>query len=715
MQKHTYMMVLLLTLSLVLSSQVTAQETAEQLTRSQLRKLLMDGVNAFQEKKYAQAAPAFEQLVGQYPELQDYVQFFLANTYLNLGKNQQALLTFQKFLADYPSHPVADDVRLNTANLLLGEKKYTEAIALYTLLLTRPGKDQGNIYDQLGKAYLGTENDQEAVFAFQQVIAFHPEYPSIEDTKQHLQEILKKNPQLEPQWTEDTFLDHAHALFKAGFYKPAITEYEAFKKQYPQSTRIAECEFGIVDAYFRLGNAREGLNTLEQLVTQYQTTNKELAARALYTIGTKHWSADRNDQAQAYMQRIVKAYAQTSWADDAYYVIGRISQDDENYQDAAQWYYDLYKTYPNSEFAEESLWRAGWSYSLGQQYAQADQMFSQRSKAFPTGDYDEETLYWQGRTYEKMQNRPTAIKTYQQLVQRSPETYYGLITQKRLRLLNVTVAPVPKKTGKAPELSLVFQELKQALQPATYAEIALHVGKVLELQEVQLTTYAAKEVEWMASLYKGTATNNSSRPLLFTYFLSRLYALTGKYLNTIQLAAAIEAALKQGNDQGFSYPIETLKYPLVYWDSIKKYAQANNLDPFLVAAVIRQESAYDPDALSSANAKGLMQLIAATGKRVAKEIGLKNFEVSQLFDPETNIQLGTKYLADLLEKLDGNLYRALAAYNAGPDATNKWWPEKGEVEQEVIVENITYRATRNYVKHVLRSQHYYRTLYADLL
>ena len=110
-----------------------------------------------------------------------------------------------------------------------------------------------------------------------------------------------------------------------------------------------------------------------------------------------------------------------------------------------------------------------------------------------------------------------------------------------------------------------------------------------------------------------------------------------------------------------------------------------------------------------------MQLITATGKRVAKELGLKNFDASQLFDPETNIQLGTKYLADLLEKLDGNVYRALAAYNAGPDATNKWWPEKGEVEQEVIVENITYRATRNYVKQVLRSQHYYRTLYADLL
>jgi soluble lytic murein transglycosylase len=186
-------------------------------------------------------------------------------------------------------------------------------------------------------------------------------------------------------------------------------------------------------------------------------------------------------------------------------------------------------------------------------------------------------------------------------------------------------------------------------------------------------------------------------------------------LKSIQLASKIESEIQQSDEHSFPYVLEPVKYPLAYWDIIKKQADQHKLDPLLVAAIIRQESAYDPEAVSSANAKGLMQIIPKTGKRIASKIGLKKFTTSQLHDPETNILLGTTYLAELLERYDGNLYRSLAAYNAGPDATKKWWPEKGEADHEVIVENITYRATRNYVKRILRNQYHYSTLYSNLL
>ena len=219
----------------------------------------------------------------------------------------------------------------------------------------------------------------------------------------------------------------------------------------------------------------------------------------------------------------------------------------------------------------------------------------------------------------------------------------------------------------------------------------------------------------MVSEGRNTSAGNPNQQLLFTYFLCRLYATIGEYLKSIQLASKIESEIQQSDEHSFPYVLETVKYPLAYWDIIKKQADQNNLDPLLVAAIIRQESAYDPEAVSSANAKGLMQIIPKTGRRVASKIGLKNFKTSQLHDPDINILLGTTYLAELLDEYDGNLYRSLAAYNAGPDATNKWWPEKDEIEQEIVVENITYRATRNYVKRVLRNQHYYHTIYSDLL
>ncbi len=730
MKKHGNVTILVLIISLMLSPYVTAQKIFKGLTLEQRRQLFIEGVTLFQDEKYKKAVQTFEQLRDQYPELDDYVQFFLANTYINLKENQKALNVLQKFLSQYPSHPLADDVRYKAANLLIVEEKYNEAIELYTFLLTRPEKDQGDIYYQLGRAFLGMKNYKDAAFAFHQVVSFHPGHPSIKEARESLQKLLKEDPKLEPQWTEDTLLDHANALLNARFYNSAIKQYESFKKQYPKSSRIEECEFGIVDAYFRSGQAKKGMDTLEQLVMQYKTTHKELAVRALYTIGTKHWNADRNKQAKEYMQRIIKDYAETPWSDEAYYIIGRIDQDEKAYKEATKWYRDLYRTYPYSKFAEESLWRAGWSHYLDQQYAQAEQMFLEGNIAFPTGFYSDDNLYWQGRALEKQKKWQAAIKTYRQLVKASPDTYYGILAQKRLYAFNVTAEVEQKNTNNPlapPELSLLLQDLKQVVQPAIYDEIVLHVNKAFELQGAQLQKYAAKEVEWIESLCsevhsllsttvseeKSKSASHLSPQLLVTYFLSRLYAFTEEYLKAIQFVSKIESVLEQSNELSFPYPLETLKYPLAYWEIIKKQAEKNKLDPFLVAAVIRQESAYDPEALSYADARGLMQIIPGTGRRVAKEVGLKNFRTSQLYDPETNIVLGTRHLADLLEKFDGNLYRALAAYNAGLEATNKWWPEKGMGDQEVVVENITYRDTRNYIKHVLRNQHQYRRIYGE--
>ncbi|MBD3307317.1 transglycosylase SLT domain-containing protein, partial [candidate division KSB3 bacterium] len=162
-------------------------------------------------------------------------------------------------------------------------------------------------------------------------------------------------------------------------------------------------------------------------------------------------------------------------------------------------------------------------------------------------------------------------------------------------------------------------------------------------------------------------------------------------------------------------PLDYLKFPLAYWDLIQTYAQKNELAPFLVAGIIRQESAYNPRALSYANARGLMQVIPPTARRVAAQLKLRNFQIAHLYDAETNIAIGTRYLADLLKKFDGNLYRAIAGYNAGPNATQKWWTAEGEIDHEAVVENITYRATRNYVKRVLRNQYNYQRIYGESL
>ena len=144
---------------------------------------------------------------------------------------------------------------------------------------------------------------------------------------------------------------------------------------------------------------------------------------------------------------------------------------------------------------------------------------------------------------------------------------------------------------------------------------------------------------------------------------------------------------------------------------MRRHAAENGLDPYLVLALMRQESMFKPGALSSANALGLMQLLHETARNEASLMGLPEPEARQLFDPELNIRLGVHHLKGLLEHHAHSEAKALAAYNAGKKAVERWTRNSASTEDVEFVERISYRETRKYVKAVLRNYHAYRKLY----
>lgn len=160
-------------------------------------------------------------------------------------------------------------------------------------------------------------------------------------------------------------------------------------------------------------------------------------------------------------------------------------------------------------------------------------------------------------------------------------------------------------------------------------------------------------------------------------------------------------------------------YPLHYRDAIAAHAAGAGLDPALVAAVIRVESGFDPQAVSPRGARGLMQVMPATGEWVASQIGVTGFEVADLHDPETNIEIGTWYLADLLRTFDGDLVLALAAYNGGRGNVSRWLEDQtqaavreGSLDQRLAA--IPFAETRRFVRRVLDGYRVYRLLYPSL-
>ncbi len=156
----------------------------------------------------------------------------------------------------------------------------------------------------------------------------------------------------------------------------------------------------------------------------------------------------------------------------------------------------------------------------------------------------------------------------------------------------------------------------------------------------------------------------------------------------------------------------TVIFPLAYWDEIRKYSAAQDLDPYFVAALVVQESTFVPDVRSSANAVGLMQLMAPTGRQYARRLKLP-YSSRLLTNPEANLRMGTTYLADKIREF-GSLHLALASYNAGERAVRRWMAERPDVtDQEEFIDDIPYPETQNYVKRILGTVEDYRRLYGS--
>ena len=158
------------------------------------------------------------------------------------------------------------------------------------------------------------------------------------------------------------------------------------------------------------------------------------------------------------------------------------------------------------------------------------------------------------------------------------------------------------------------------------------------------------------------------------------------------------------NVGGKSYPEESrlylLRFPMHHDATIRREAARNRLDPAWVAAEIRSESVFDPKARSPANARGLMQLLPGTGAEVARKLGLPWGGAESLYDPDTNIVLGSAYLRQLLDKY-GKPYQTIAAYNAGPGPVARWTGQRPAMDPDFWIETISYKETREYVARVL--------------
>jgi soluble lytic murein transglycosylase len=349
--------------------------------------------------------------------------------------------------------------------------------------------------------------------------------------------------------------------------------------------------------------------------------------------------------------------------------------------------------FPQNKNAAAAHWRAGWlSYRQGQ-YEEATRLFDEQIKLYPAAAETVSALYWRGRLYETQDHYPAlAAANYRAIIRTYQHYFYAQMARERLAALG------KMEPASAPQLDQ-FQPLPQPKLVDSFPADSPHLAKARLLANAGLNEYVAEEI-------KADSDSDSWSALAE----AQIYA---NYGETFRALRALKRALPYATTASVdSIPLAywRILYPQPYWDTIKAESAKYNLNPYMVASLIRQESEFNPSAISYANAWGLMQLLPSVGHQLAREEGMAHFETFQLLDPETNIKLGTRYLRQMLDKFGGVEEYALAAYNAGDNRVTDWKAAGPYSGMDEFVESIPFTQTREYVEAILRNEETYKAI-----
>jgi len=326
----------------------------------------------------------------------------------------------------------------------------------------------------------------------------------------------------------------------------------------------------------------------------------------------------------------------------------------------------------------------GWADYRAGRYEAAALLLETTARLRPPSGSTAGFLYWSARARVAMGQTDRARPLLAETIQRYKHAYHGVRAREALARLGGMKAPPALLLAGAPPSEAPLPEpratrLHQLLLVERFGEAEQELRLLPESALVQATLAWA---DWRQGLY---------RPAI------------------IAMKRAFPEWIGEAGDR-LPADVWRVLFPIRYDGELRLAAQQEGVDPALVAALILQESSFDAEALSRAGARGLMQVMPATGRRIARDKG-QRFRRAALHDPETSLDFGTHYLRQMSARFSGSVEKVLAAYNAGPHRVDAWTAMRGDFPPEEFIESIPFSETRSYVTIVLANREQYRRLY----
>jgi soluble lytic murein transglycosylase len=442
----------------------------------------------------------------------------------------------------------------------------------------------------------------------------------------------------------------------------------------------ASAQSGLLTASDRMSYAQSlaRVNRTRDALAQFALVTGRLAGDAAYQRARVYLSSGTGDQLREALRGVISRFPNdTTAASNALYLLADLSTDDGNDDQARSLYQQLYREYPTSSRAASARFHVA-VIELADGHARAAAAaFDSLATVYPRSDEVSAARYWSGRAHAEAGDTTTARARWSDAISANTVSYYGMLAANKL----------DRKAWSPPPRADTFTRF-----PAIDSALA----RIELLERLGMDTEARFELDALDD-----AATASPERIAST---AHAFVTHGEPSRAIRLAQKL---IDAGQRDARAY---RLLYPLVDGDELKRAAKANGLDPWLVAGLIRQESNFNPRAVSVANARGLMQVLPSVGQEVATSLRFPVWSPAVLLDADANLQLGTAHLAAYFKQY-GALPRVLAAYNAGGSRVNRWTTKAGTDDAELFVERIPYVETRDYARIVQRNADVYRMLY----
>ena len=638
------------------------------------------------DKDYGKAIDPLNRAKLHAGDLGDYVAYYLGTSYLETGHTAEALANLADFAKTHPDSLLGRDAQVSYADALLLEGQAAEATSLLERIRVPIRSD---VEFALGRAYAASGQTAKAAETLGNIYYTMPAATEADAAYAE----LRKLPSVPPP-TVAQLKTRAEALISRHRYSDAADEYRNLVNAASPDDR-PKMQLALADALHRGGRNRDAKQVLDSL----GSLQGELNAQRLYLLGQVAFAANDNDMFYRTVDELRQADPTSLWLEQALLSAANLHLVHHEYDQALDSFREAQQRFPDGPRASYVHWKAAWLTLRQGRNEDAKKAFEEQIALYPSAGETPAALYWRARLAEEDNQFAMARAFYQKLSDRYRNFYYAELARQRLKSL-------PAAGDATTQYALLDRipplDSSGKVTDSEPPSDELHVQKAELLANGGLVDFAVRELQAAASTGGGSWAPAET---------AQLYVETGHYDRAIEY-------MQHSAPNYFALDIPDLPrkywealFPKPYWADLKRSSAANGLDPYLVASLIRQESEFNPVAVSRANAVGLMQLLPKTGKLVAKESKLKRYNASQLYTPAVNMELGTRYFRGMVDKFGGSFEYALAAYNAGSDRVNEWLAQGKYRDPQEFVESIPFTETREYVQAILRNASVYKQLY----